>query len=181
MKRKIEFKAWIPALNMFLTGFTIHQRSEMIGIHADDLEEQLAAKGYEIDDNGDVRVINDTEDEDLPALPSTSFLCGEDYYWYDKEFELCQYADLLDTENAPIFEGHILTIPEFYETPEMTHTNFINWVVVFKHGTFTLENNTHKSEIGESTLHQEYESYDGNFRVIGNIYENPELLTNLPE
>lgn len=91
---------------------------------------------------------------------------------------IMQFTGLMDNDGKAIFEGDIISVPEFYETPEMTSTVYINWLVVFKHGAFHLENKQHPAESDSDTLYREYEGYDGRFYIIGNIYENPELLSN---
>ena len=92
-----------------------------------------------------------------------------------EDIVVMQYIGLNDKNDKDIYEGDIVAVREFYETPEMTNTTYINWEVVFKHGCFYLENNTNKSETDSSTLHHEYFANDGDFEVVGNIYENPEL------
>jgi uncharacterized phage protein (TIGR01671 family) len=92
------------------------------------------------------------------------------------ELDMMQYTGLKDKNGKEIYEGDILDVPELYETPEMTSPSYTKWQVVFKHGMFTLENKNNKSENDSSTLYYEYFAYDGNIEVIGNIFENPELL-----
>ena len=100
-------------------------------------------------------------------------------YTYNQVFEnieLMQFTGLLDKNGNEIYEGDILLVPEFYETPEMANTDYIQWVVVFKFGMFTLENKENTAESDSASLHSDLEAYDGDFEVIGNVYEHPELV-----
>lgn len=73
---------------------------------------------------------------------------------FQKHFEVMQYTGLKDKNGKEIYEGDILQFPSKFTPPE---------VVTFEHGMFYLKNDT--------LFH-----YADGEEVIGNIYENPELL-----
>lgn len=88
-----------------------------------------------------------------------------------------QYTGLEDKNGNPIYEGDIITFPELYETPEMTSTKYIQSSVIFYEGAFYLsfpDKDYHYT--GESNLAQEMFAYDGNFEIVGSIYETPSLI-----
>lgn len=93
-----------------------------------------------------------------------------------QDFILMQATGLKDINGKEIFEGDIVRMPTLYETPEMTPTYYDNWGVSFDFGQFNLFNSKYIPEIGCSSLYDEYESYDGNFEIVGNVYENPDLI-----
>lgn len=81
--------------------------------------------------------------------------------------KVMQYTGLKDKNGVEIYEGDVLKIPDFYETPENTNATYHYEQTVFKYGAFC----THNYPMFE---YQEYISEES--EVIGNIYENPELL-----
>jgi len=87
-----------------------------------------------------------------------------------------QFTGLYDNFGNKIYESDIITFPEFYETPEMTNTNWIKGKVVFIHGSFHIQTNEEEITPDTYNLAHEMQSYDGRIEVIGNIYQNPELL-----
>ena len=96
---------------------------------------------------------------------------------YGKPCHVMQFTGLKDKNGAEIYEGDVLAIPQLYETPEMTATRYVNWEVVFLHGAWHLQRPGQVPELDETNMFQEYESYDGRFEVIGNIHQDPHLLT----
>ena len=90
--------------------------------------------------------------------------------------ELLRYTGYTDIEGNDIVEGHILGVPELYETPEMGSNPTIYWEVVFEHGMFTLKNKKHEAQMDSESLGQTLFSYDNNVFIAGNIYQNLELL-----
>lgn len=73
----------------------------------------------------------------------------------DKHFEVMQSSKEQDRDGEFIFEGDILSAGE----------NMSNYVVGFEDGAFKLKDN-------DCNISEAYKEY----RVIGNIYENSELL-----
>lgn len=82
---------------------------------------------------------------------------------------LQQYTGLKDKNGKEIHEGDFIKLPEFYETREATNETFtITGYIEFKDGAWMFSDS--------GFVYGEHTSYDGNFEVVGNIYENPELL-----
>lgn len=70
------------------------------------------------------------------------------------------WTGLLDTNGKEIYEGDVVV------------NNNINWTVDFYDGSFVIR------EIGKETNKWHIIGEDTHCEVIGNIYENPELITN---
>ena len=125
--------------------------------------------------------VNSIEFRDLiEGRTGVTVFCQDkkNYYWLDKgEFELLQYTGLNDKKGKEIYEGDIL---EFFwgerefgnilsagydhkDATKMTDS------VIFKDGIFLLYN---KEVDNYALLRRHYEHCE----VIGNIYDNPELL-----
>lgn len=90
-------------------------------------------------------------------------------YWWEgnKDFPLMQYTGLKDSDKTEIYEGDILVIKgELYpfEIAEKA-------VVIFADGSFLLENL--KKDDGNYLFNVIESCFT---EVIGNIYDNPELL-----
>jgi len=82
---------------------------------------------------------------------------------------LMQYTGLKDKNGKEIYEGDIIQCPKYYETPEYGYNPIeLAGHVVFEEGAWRLSEGSY--------LHNEHESYGGDLEVIGNIYENPELI-----
>ena len=85
-------------------------------------------------------------------------------------FEIQQFTGLLDKNGVEMYEGDIVLIPAT-EDPE-DFSNELN-VIIFKNGAFRFDNAMCYEE-----LLQDWISFSGtcDFKVIGNIFENPELI-----
>mgnify|MGYP002099535800 CR=1 FL=1 len=89
-------------------------------------------------------------------------------YWahfepYHKDILLMQYTGLKDKNGKEIYEGDIVN----YSHPR---TDEIIRTVTFKHGAFGIEGIYEKTHIIFGNI------LDSHIEVIGNIYENPELI-----
>lgn len=80
----------------------------------------------------------------------------------DERFELTQYTGLKDKNGKEIYEGDILRV---YDDFFRDGLDDMYGVVKFDNGRFYL--NTFKPYYNETWIY---------FEVVGNIYENPELL-----
>lgn len=112
--------------------------------------------------------------------------------WEFKNIKLMQFTGLQDKNGIDIYEGDILEIPQyaFSNIPEF----YSKEVISFEYGRFgfyknkRIEDYKHVENFKDlyslfrkvkknyvSNLGEVYE-YEADFEVIGNIYENPELL-----
>lgn len=86
--------------------------------------------------------------------------------------EVMQYTGLKDKNGKEIYEGDIVSIKSQYETDEPIDTKAR---VEFFDGAFILD--FHAMRLTWAVL--EYKNSNWLIEIIGNIYENPELLTKL--
>jgi len=94
------------------------------------------------------------------------------------EYELMQYTGLKDKNDQKIYEGDILE----YWNESWSEQNHIG-IVKFNRGCFHLELKTESDFFGEDeTIHitpdSTYEHAEQTVKIIGNKFENPDLLTN---
>ena len=108
------------------------------------------------------------------------------------EDTLCQYTGLTDKNGTKIFEGDIVS-KEFYTNHKQTKNKIFNGVVEYKvrcGNGFGINGDDYKSWAAEWNVkfnfgkdEQKYRSYSwGLFFdcvVIGNIYDNPEILNEI--
>jgi uncharacterized phage protein (TIGR01671 family) len=100
--------------------------------------------------------------------------------------DLLQFTGLLDKNGKKIFEGDIISTPHFFN---WTITGYEKRKVFFKNGAFGVKENEHSfialkslfkgvesSKIYISNYGEVYREFEPVFEIIGNIYQNPELL-----
>lgn len=85
---------------------------------------------------------------------------------YHESTPVMQYTGMKDSEGNEIYEGDIISHPEYFETPEMGNNPKQYGVVVFERCAFRMYD--------EALSPEDLENNDY-FFVAGNIYENPEL------
>ncbi len=84
-----------------------------------------------------------------------------EYLYQDQPYTIQQYTGLKDKNGNEIYEGDIIS-GEFYDT-EYHHSETIKAEVVFNNGAFNIAiREWHKPSL----------------EIIGNIFENPELIKN---
>lgn len=136
-------------------------------------------------------------DKKLKLLRDVSYIDFESkflMYFFDKNTGLCanfedveimQSTGLFDKNGKEIFEGDILEFPEVYVFSDfeegLTGVDGINVASVVKKGNcITLDNFTGENGATERELENYECTFDDldfkNFEIIGNIYENKELL-----
>lgn len=99
---------------------------------------------------------------------------------------LMQFTGLLDVEGKEIYEGDVVKTPKYIIGSEPAY--YENHEVVFDRGIFGLKPTHHITPLAEtesgvkeskdyiSNYGEIYRRYRPEVEVIGNIYENPELL-----
>lgn len=80
----------------------------------------------------------------------------------DERFELTQYTGLKDKNGKEIYEGDIVQFTDNYNTDIPPHIG----VVKFNNASFYITDGAYSC----------YRWIDINVEIIGNIYENPELI-----
>ena len=88
----------------------------------------------------------------------------------DPQDQLMQYTGLKDKNGKEIYEGDILKVPDDYDIYGFMAGEIRQ--IYFKDGCFRFKP---KNE-GDCTERGHHLEDDGDFEVIGNIYESPELL-----
>ncbi|MBK5433379.1 YopX family protein [Bacillus sp. TH25] len=83
--------------------------------------------------------------------------------------DLVQCIALIDKNGKEIYEGDILKGPALYETPENTATTYSHWKVTYNNCSFYLR---------DSPIEEDIDWISEECEVVGNVYENPELLEN---
>lgn len=97
-------------------------------------------------------------------------------FYEDNEYVLMQYTGIKDKNGKEIYEGDIVQFCWFNQRQEETH---ITSVIKFAEGMWQIWTKINTPFFG---LDEAYSLYNGaeqddEIEVIGNIYENPELIT----
>ena len=96
---------------------------------------------------------------------------GKFWYWDLPDTFDNDYVNFLDWDTVGEYTGiKDINGVEIYEGDIVSADGMSNDVIIFKDGGFNLEG----GEYSENLLYQLI--YYGNYKVIGNIYDNPELL-----
>lgn len=100
-------------------------------------------------------------------------LCGDDFRLDD--IILMQSTGLLDLNGVEIYEGDIVKINQERSLNKYIPNNSVN-EVVYKDSAFCVKETREISDIEWPIVAGLYYKVSEEFEVIGNIYENPELL-----
>ena len=162
MKREIKFKAWIKVLEIMLEDVSVYPHGD-IGIESDKLSKKLSEKDSRLSIDWDsecIRLID--EDNDL-FENVLSIMPGDDWIQIDSnKIDLIQYIGLKDQNSNKIYEGDI------YKNP----TGLIG-VIIFMNSAFMYKYKNKQNKIIYSHID---EGFLKNKTMMGNIYENPELI-----
>ena len=154
--REIKFRAWIDELGFMMPDVTVYGGTGMIGFDYDEFQEKLP-KDHSLMDDG---VYYSTDDDfDLKL----SILEGEDWIWLESRFTWMQYTGLKDKNGKEIYEGDVVNGAQF-------NGSYAYGKVCFWTGCWNVEplpNIEGMADLYDSLYYLE---------IIGNIYENPELL-----
>ena len=91
-----------------------------------------------------------------------------EYLYQNQDYTIQQYTGLKDKNGKEIYEGDIIETHPFLLYPSIAE----NYIVIFCDGKFCLSQNKKP----EDTLELVHHSDTHILEVIGNIFENPELL-----
>ncbi len=87
------------------------------------------------------------------------------------DYVLCQFTGLKDKNGKEIYEGDIVEYEAHYDSyGRKEHTDIERQPVVFEHGCFVVPKRNFNTPALNIPQHKD------RFKVIGNLYENPELL-----
>lgn len=106
-----------------------------------------------------------------PMLNNEIYIDG-DIYYVDKFIELMQFTGLHDKNGKEIYEGDIL---QSYIHPEIELLHKIEWSEKFN-GWFAKNLNNKGKDYKTGDIQLWVYIQHNLFEVIGNIYENPELI-----
>lgn len=98
----------------------------------------------------------ENEEEFLSQSPNCYCICANNKDYFVEQASIGQYTGLTDKNGKKIFEGDIVSAPIYYDIGCYPHT---------------------ESKIISVKIPEIYKmAFDGNFEIIGNIHDNPELL-----
>jgi len=164
--REIKFRAWDKDSKRMLEVGTFSWH----GMYQDDEEyPSIMAFGTEEDNKkriasgGSVSVTADGEPYEYGLLQIGL-----------RNFDLMQYTGLKDKNGKEIYEGDVLKVGDWrkLDTWKMPHEGNDKAFVGFQDGSFTIGEEPNRYSHGLTGWHIE----NMKLEVIGNIYENPELL-----
>jgi len=100
----------------------------------------------------------------------------EDMIEQPKIFFIMQYTGLKDKNGKEVYEGDILLIPDNFPRSEYEPPEPDNHIaeVVFWGGGFGVKIDRDGENYGRGTSH--LSEFDGDYEVVGSLYETPELL-----
>lgn len=116
-------------------------------------------------DTEDKKMCPDTRELGEDGFDATWVLHYKMYPPYGTRFELMQFTGLTDKNGMEIWEGDIASIV-YLNHPRLNKTGEVVWDADF--ATYRIKGDNLTDWLGEK----------GNYEVIGNIFENPELITN---
>jgi uncharacterized phage protein (TIGR01671 family) len=144
--REIKFRAWHPVRKEMLQVISLHNLHSQVNVHSD-----LA--------------IDDESQKVLSTHHSLSAVQSDIAY--------CQFTGLKDKNGKEIYEGDILDLSEplqFTGNKPKQKMPTKRGKIIFHEGSFLIKQKSKKVRLSSLTIR-----YCG-LEVIGNIYENPELL-----
>jgi uncharacterized phage protein (TIGR01671 family) len=98
------------------------------------------------------------------SITNNCFMVDNDIYDFPPELVLCQYTGLKDKNGVEIYEGDIIKYVTQYYGKRQERQKVVEWIDDMQDDSF-----------GEP-LSMGYRFHGSEIEVIGNIYENPELL-----
>nr|DAS50883.1 MAG TPA: YopX protein [Caudoviricetes sp.] len=109
------------------------------------------------------------QDSRIEELELNDAVMNEHITAYPDEIELMQSTGLKDKNGKEIFEGDILIVSDEHSWLEVVSYNQ-------EKAMFVTEEINRKYKVPESPLNDLFDTNIFKFKVLGNIYENPELL-----
>ena len=104
---------------------------------------------------------------DHPTFGNHAFDFGDLFYYAKDNLVAMQFTGLLDENGVEIYEGDIVT---------SWYSKSFNWEVYWDEQRWWLRNKQMNRDYGDENCCDDQETSIHLDKVIGNIYENPELL-----
>jgi hypothetical protein len=153
MKTEIKLRAYVKDLNLMIENFALYPGG-MIGIDEDEFVNQISPDfklydGEVLDKAGEIVMI---------ILP------GDEWIWLEEsQVVISQYIGVKTVKGEEVFTGDII---ECFRASDREKEEPLQGEIIFLNGCYMTRN---------ATMHEFFRLYQSDFRIVGNVYQNPQL------